>query len=121
MFKRKSADFEFETTREITVRIKVKEYTPGRPAPACSNPSSPAYGDCGDDPEIGDVEIFYIAEGGVEIEFTKENLESILDDMQFDEEMYEKAEDILYEAERENDIIRGEAKYDELKENKGGF
>jgi len=28
------------------------EYTPGRPPPACSNPSSPAFGDSGDSPEI---------------------------------------------------------------------
>jgi hypothetical protein len=29
-------------------KIKVYEYEPGRPAPACSNPSHPAYSDPGD-------------------------------------------------------------------------
>lgn len=38
---------------EITLKIEVElDYIPGRPAPACSNPSDPRFSDPGDDPEL---------------------------------------------------------------------
>ena len=62
-----------EGTFETTVEVKGREidvvvaytFSPGRPAPPCSNPSSPAYSDPGD-PE--DVEVYEVRDyDGVDI------------------------------------------------------
>lgn len=38
---------------EITLKVEVElDYIPGRPAPACSNPSDPRFSDPGDNPEL---------------------------------------------------------------------
>jgi hypothetical protein len=55
----KGYNFEFTMSKsfpnaEVEIFIQVKDFTPERPAPACSNPSSPAYSDCGDSAEFGD-------------------------------------------------------------------
>lgn len=52
-------NFEFIIEKEfknsyVEIFINVKNYIPTRPAPICSNPSSPAFSDCGDDPEFED-------------------------------------------------------------------
>ena len=44
-------NFEFDY-KDLTV--KVIGYNPGRQAPVCNNPSSPNFGDPGDDPEFED-------------------------------------------------------------------
>lgn len=53
----KKIDFEFETEITIPVKVVVKEFTPERPSPVCSNPSSPLYSDPGDPADWSDVEI----------------------------------------------------------------
>lgn len=42
--------------------FKITHYYHGRPAPACSNPSSPAYSDCEDYPEL-EAEVYLYFEG----------------------------------------------------------
>lgn len=49
----------FTTTVEIEIEVDA-DYTPGRPAPACSNPSSPAFSDTGDASEIEVIEMYLV-------------------------------------------------------------
>jgi hypothetical protein len=56
----KGQDFEFTMTKsfsnsEVEIFVQVKNFTPERPAPACSNPSSPLYSDSGDSAEFEDL------------------------------------------------------------------
>lgn len=52
---------DFEINKEITIEItlKVRNFKPSRPAPACQNHDSPAFSDSGDDAEYQDVEVFF--------------------------------------------------------------
>ena len=52
--------FEFTTTREFDIKIKVYGFTPHRPAPACSDHDSPAFSDSGDCAEYQDIEAFFV-------------------------------------------------------------
>ena len=60
------------------LRFEITDFTPGRPAPACSNPSSPAYSDPGDPMEF-DVAKIILTVNNVEIEVTGETREAILE------------------------------------------
>jgi hypothetical protein len=57
---KRGIDFTFDVEKEITFRLKVKGFTPSRPAPACSNHDSPAFSDCGDDADFEDVAPFIV-------------------------------------------------------------
>ncbi|HUU86385.1 MAG TPA: hypothetical protein VMX17_01360 [Candidatus Glassbacteria bacterium] len=45
-------EFKKKFNIEIGLLVEITYYLPDRPAPACSNPSSPAYSDPGDDAEL---------------------------------------------------------------------
>ena len=60
------------------IRFEISNFSPGRPAPACSNPSSPAYSDPGDPMEF-DVAKIILTVNNVEIEVTGETREAILE------------------------------------------
>ena len=45
-------EFKKKFNIEIELRVEITHYSEERPAPACSNPSSPAYSDPGDDAEL---------------------------------------------------------------------
>lgn len=78
----------------VEVEIEVLSYTPERPAPYCSNPDSPSYSDCGDDPE-GEYRAFILI-GTHYIEFS--------DDMydEYDQEIFGMLE------EHGNDYLEGQ-------------
>ena len=60
-------DFILKNDEEVTIFIEVCHFTGSRPAPACSNPDSPAFSDCGDDCDY-DAEYYLIEEDGGEKE-----------------------------------------------------
>ena len=84
---------------EIEVEVRVLSYTPDRPAPACSNPSSPAFSDPGDP---GEVE-FEAWVDGVEIA----GLEQSWD---FSQRVYEEMEKLHIQS--KNEYYDGEDDYD---------
>jgi len=45
-------EFKKKFSIEIGLLVEITHYLPERQAPACSNPSSPAYSDPGDDAEL---------------------------------------------------------------------
>lgn len=49
---KKMKDIVYSEKFDEDIIIEITHYKPGRPAPACSNPSSPAYSDPGDDVEV---------------------------------------------------------------------
>jgi hypothetical protein len=55
-------DVNFEMALHVDVEVECV-FTPGRPAPACQNPSSPAFSDCGDPEEIDDLHVFLARRG----------------------------------------------------------
>jgi len=72
-------NFEFKEKMELEFKIKVSGYKKGRPAPACSNPSSPLYSDSGDDPEWRDNE-FYLIINDQEVKIHDERIIDYLED-----------------------------------------
>lgn len=92
----------FEVEVEVTFKLKlsIKDYTPARPAPPCSNPDDPRYSDPGDDE-------YYEVEGAKLIVPLAHNMEEIVDIVlpdefygemfyveQFESAIREKAEEI---------------------------
>ena len=69
-----------DTYFDIPLEVKVTGYKPSRPAPACSNPSSPKFSDSGDDCEY---EIDFVVNGKPFT--TMEELEDILHEIVVDE------------------------------------
>ena len=60
-------ELELETGIEgVVILIDVTHYSPERPAPPCSNPSSPAYSDPGDDEEI-EYELYFLLPSGIRV------------------------------------------------------
>jgi hypothetical protein len=85
-------NLEFSQHVELEFKIKVSGYVKGRPAPACSDPSSPSYSDPGDDPEWRDNE-FYLVTSEQEIKITDEKIIDYLENLLID--------DIITEGEKE--------------------
>lgn len=56
-------DLEFEGTFEVKYKFKVTHYIPAREAPACSNPSDPAFSDPGDSEEF-EFDLYYLDDEG---------------------------------------------------------
>lgn len=74
---RHGIDFTYNTEVTLEVRIRVDCFTPGYPAPACSNPSSPAFSDPGDDPEYESAQVvvvqkYSVYENGERVEKERE-------------------------------------------------
>lgn len=59
------------------LRFEITDFTPGRPAPACSNPSSPRFSDPGDPMEFNTKIILTV--NSKEIEITGEAYEAIME------------------------------------------
>ena len=55
-----SMDYDFDNHSETELFIQVRDFVPSRPAPACSNPDSPAFSDCGDDAEYDEFSIHMV-------------------------------------------------------------
>ena len=52
-------NFKFDYIVDLPVTIEVEGFIPERPAPPCTNPSSPLYSDCGDPAEFSDFRVFF--------------------------------------------------------------
>jgi len=70
--------------------VDVDGYRPGRPAPVCSNPSSPAYSDPGDNPEFDDYKLTVSIEGHT-IDITDKITEEL--DKKITEIIFQKGEE----------------------------
>jgi len=46
-----SMDYDFDNHSGTELFLQVNDFIPSRPAPACNNPDSPSFSDCGDDAE----------------------------------------------------------------------
>ena len=70
-----------ETTHEFkaSVLTTIEGYTPSRPAPACSNPSSPIFSDDGDPAEFEEIKAVLNIAGKLEIELTDDQADAIYD------------------------------------------
>jgi hypothetical protein len=55
-------DVDFEMALQMDVEIECV-FIPGRPAPPCQDPSSPAFSDCGDSEEIDDLHVYLTRRG----------------------------------------------------------
>lgn len=67
----------FKTTVQIEIEVDA-DYTPGREAPACSNPSDPRFSDSGDSLEIEVLEM-YIVNGDKKIKIPVDICDVICD------------------------------------------
>ena len=70
---------------DFEIVFKVTGFKPARPAPPCSNPDSPAFSDCGDDGESGDIEAYFRFDGvdiKCPIEFDYYMVERCLDEIE---------------------------------------
>lgn len=59
-----SNEFKFDAyidLSDVRIQVRVSDYHPRRPPPACSNPDSPAFSDPGDDEEM-EYEIYLVME-----------------------------------------------------------
>ena len=72
-------EFTIEKT-DFDIEVEVKGYVPPRPAPACSNPSSPLFSDSGDDAEYEKLSAWLILRGH-KIKFTKALYEAFEDEL----------------------------------------
>ena len=66
-----------ELTADVT--LEITGYTPSRPAPACSNPSSPIFSDDGDPAEFEEIKAVLNIAGKLEIELTEDQADAIYD------------------------------------------
>jgi len=95
-------DFDFITTLKLDngdfdVLIQAKNFRPARPAPACNNPDSPAFSDCGDDAEVEEYTVhFYFQKEQVFFVEVPEKLLDILDEIITDK-IFTKGEEIYME------------------------
>lgn len=60
------------------LRFEITDFNPGRPAPVCSNPSSPAFSDPGDPMEYN-IDRVILTVNGREIEITGEIKDAIIE------------------------------------------
>jgi hypothetical protein len=72
---------EVESTVKLVVRVD--HYSPARPAPACDNPSDPAYSDPGDSEEI-EFTMFLKSTDGTLTEATDQSLYDAVAESVFD-------------------------------------
>jgi hypothetical protein len=77
-------NFIFESFTDLFLVIKVYGYKPARPAPACNNPDSPLFSDCGDDAEWDSVDFYYFIDNK-EYQIKDEEFCLYLEDILIDE------------------------------------
>lgn len=88
-------DYEVWDGEERRLQVDVK-YLPGRPAPACSNPDSPAFSDSGDPDELEIVRAV-IVKDGKELPIPKE----VLDEDRFIDSCLDEARKIVESMDQE--------------------
>ena len=110
------ADLPDDNCGEVIVGAEITHYVPPRPAPACSNPSSPLYSDTGEPGECdyrlkgfiriesaGDAEPFMI-------ELTEDQLHAIESHYELELQTQDKADDLFVEVfsdiKNDHDLMR---------------
>jgi len=98
----KKFDFDFITELKLNngnfdILVQVTGFKPSRPAPPCSNPDSPAFSDCGDDPEFDDYKAHFYFSTTEKTFFidVPEELLDIVDEIMF-EKICTKGEEIYW-------------------------
>jgi hypothetical protein len=88
---RQKFDFDFITELKLNngtfdILVQVTGYVPTRQAPPCNNPDSPAFSDCGDDPEFDDYKAHFYFSHPARTFFIgiPEELLDLVDEIMFD-------------------------------------
>jgi hypothetical protein len=99
----KKFDFDFSTELKLDngnfdILVQVSGYLPTRPAPPCSNPDSPAFSDCGDDPEFDEYKAHFYFKTDQKTFFINvpEELLEIMEEVMF-EKICMKGDEIYWE------------------------
>lgn len=100
----KKINIHFDTEIDLEFSVHVIGFTPERPAPACSNPSSPRFADPGDPAEYEDIKFFLKFEKEIykNGKFIKEEKNIEITDSDIIEFLSEKIDDEIQEQYQTN-------------------